>query len=149
MIDKRPLIYYCVALIFGCYSAMFILNNSFLGAVFTASFLMCIVLTQKSKLVFIVIAFFVLGFINYTLYYEATPIKYCSFRLEKLQGNSSVGSYKGRKILVKGDLKAFKEGEVLYAEGDFKKKPQFDRGIIGEFHISSIKKSESDCHFAK
>jgi competence protein ComEC len=144
MIDKRPLIFYCIALIFGCYSAAFVLNNTFLGAVFAASFLACIFFTMRSKLVIVAATFFVLGFVNYILYFEMVPAEYCSFRLQKLQGSSSLGNYRGRKILLKGDLEAFKEGEILFATGEFKEEPRYERGIIGEFYISSVKKSQSD-----
>jgi competence protein ComEC len=144
MIDRRPLIYYFIALLFGCFSALFVLNNIFLGAVFAASFLACIFFSEHSKLIYIVLAFFILGFINYILYFDIVPSDNCIIRLQKHQSFNSVGSYKGRKVLLKGNLKDFEEGEKLYIIGKFEKAPRYDKGVIGEFDIIKVNSSHSD-----
>lgn len=144
MIDKKPLIYYCIALVFGCYSALLILNDNILGAVLAASFLACVHFTNNSKLTYIVFAFFLLGFINYSLYFNITPGTSCSVRLQKIGNSYSTGSYKGRKLLLKGNLGKYKRGQILYISGSFEKKPLYDKGVIGEFYIERIVKTQSD-----
>ncbi|WP_163194250.1 ComEC/Rec2 family competence protein [Clostridium thermarum] len=144
MIDKRPLLYYFIALLFGCFSALFLSNNILLGAVFAASIFVYIYFAEHSKLVFIAAAFFILGSINYYLYYRLIPSENCSVRLVKHQSFNYLVKYKGRKILLNGKLEGYKEGEILYINGEFTKAPQYDKGIIGEFHVSGIVGTRSD-----
>ena len=144
MIDKRPLIYYCIAFLFGCYSALFILNNNFFGAALAASFLACIFITQKSKLSYVAAVFLILGYVNYYLYYSLVPPQNFPIRIDKVQSYYSTGSYLGRKFVVKGNVQGVAEGEKLYINGSYVFNPQYDKGIIGDIEIKSISGRKKD-----
>lgn len=144
MIDKRPLVYYCIALLFGCYSALLILNNNFLGAALAASFLACIFITQRSRLSFIAAFFLVIGFVNYYFYYKITPPDSCTVRMEEIRGFNYTGSYLGRKVILKGDMKGIKEGERIQLNGKYSSAPEYDRGVIGEISVKHVLHTERD-----
>lgn len=144
MIDKKPLVYYCFALLIGSYSALFLLNNNFLGAVLAASFLLMMIITNKSPLVYILPIFLLIGFIRYYSYYKIEPPPVCKLRFQGNEGIYSIGNYKGRKVILKGDLTKCKVGQVIEIYGKFKAVSEFDRGITGEMNISAINNIESD-----
>lgn len=144
MIDKKPLIYYCFALLIGSYSALLILNYNFLGAVLAASFLIIMIITNESPLVYILPIFLLIGFARYYTYYKYEPPSVCKLRFQGTEGIYSIGSYKGRKVVLKGNLTDCKLGQCIQVTGTFKRISQYDRGIIGEIDISKINKIESD-----
>lgn len=144
MIDKKPLIYYCFAFLIGTYSALLLLNNSILGAVIVASFLLVIIRTSKSPLVYFLPIFLLMGFIRYYSYYKIEPPSICTLRYQGTEGIYSIGIYKGRKVILKGDLKNCKTGQYIEVTGKFISLAQFDRGIIGEMDIKAIIHRESD-----
>ena len=149
MINNKPLVYYCFALLIGSYSALLLLNNkNILGAVLAASFLLITMLSNKSPLVYILPIFLLIGFFRYYSYYRIQVPEVCNLRFQGTEGIYSIANYKGRKVILKGDLKQCKIGQYIQVTGEYKSMAQFDRGIIGEINISSVNKKESD-YFTK
>ncbi|MDP4089521.1 MAG: ComEC/Rec2 family competence protein [Bacillota bacterium] len=123
---------------------MFILNNNLFGAALAASFLAVLFITMRSKLTLIAAAFLLLGFINYYLYYSIVPPQNCTVRVAEIKTSYSIGSYSGRKVILRGDMKGLKEGERIFLKGNYTSGPQFDRGIIGEIDVKSFIHTEKD-----
>ena len=144
MIDKKPLIYFCFAQLIGSYSALFLLNRNILGAVLAASFLLIMLTSNKSSVVYILPIFLLIGFIRFYNYYKIEPPTVCKVRFLGTEGLYSIGSYKGRRVILKGDLAQCKLGQQLHVASTFKGIAQYDRGIIGEINIISIRNIESD-----
>jgi competence protein ComEC len=143
---RRPLVYYGVSMFAGCLSTLLFMNSLFIGAAFAASFLALIILTVKRKYAVLIIGFFLLGSINYYFYFEKelSSEDYIKLRITEIKSSVGEGVVEGRKLKLSGNLKALEAGTAVYAKGDFNRKPDYQRGFIGEYGIKSYKKAEND-----
>jgi competence protein ComEC len=145
MKTTRPLVYYAAAVYFGCIAFIISKDSKQLGAALTASFLIIILVTLQKRYSFLVILFFIIGFINISLYYSTNSIKKEEVvKITKISSYYCQGSINGKKVYLKGDLKAAAEGDIINAGGSFKPLKDYYKGIAGEFYIEktySIKHS--------
>jgi len=120
--------------------------NFILGAVVAASFLVLIVITVDKNYYLQVIGFFFIGTISIVLYFnfDIYSSNLYNVRIVDKSQYYTVGSYKNRKILLMGDFKNVKQGQILTMKGEFIKEYNFSKGIIGTFTMAEYKLEKED-----
>lgn len=144
MIDRKPMVYYCIATLIGCYSSYQLLIGTNMWIVLPVAFFIIMMLTQNNKYVFIAFIFLVSGFLNYYSYFHKSISYKEDIRIEAIGDYNCEGRIRNRKVIVYGDLKNIKAGETIFAEGSYKFKPQFEKGIVGEFDIKKYSNVKDD-----
>lgn len=139
----KPLCYYTVSLFIGCFVSMsFSLNsiNRLIGAVITASFLLIILLTVDKPYLIIMVGFFILGMVNFYLYFNINLPENNSIyvRIIEDKGFYKIGKYNNRKIILKNLDLNIEEGCKIKVNGQFKSTSQFSKGIIGEYEVNQV-----------
>jgi competence protein ComEC len=138
----KPVVYYCVSMIFGCITALLFLNSYYIGAaLFAASFLLCIFFTVlNNKFLVIILLFKILGFTVYMYYFTYTGFidDNISIRIKEQRNYQYIGEYKGKLLVIKGNTKELQMGQLIYAKGNFTKDSRFDTGTVGTYYIKSM-----------
>ena len=124
---KRPLVFFAVALCFGCFSSVICLLNFILGAVVAASFLAIIIITIDKNYFIQVGGFFLLGMVSIILYFNFNIVSSNLYNVRIIDKSQyyTLASYKNRKIVIVGDLKNVKLGQQLELQGQFVKEYNF------------------------
>lgn len=143
---SRPVLYYTVALFTGCFSAFGFLNGFFMGAVITASFLFTIFFTIERRFFIIVITFFIIGMMSFFLYFNTTfgKVNCIKVRINNKNYYGTYASFKGKNVLLIGNLKDVNLGQQFVVKGNFTRGVDYGKGIVGYFHVSSYEKCKSD-----
>lgn len=143
---SKPIIFFCISTATGCLCALLFNYNIILDAAVAASFFMCVLLTKEKGYIFIFVCFFIIGFINFNLYFNINLKSTSAYKLRILTKNNyySTGEYRGRKVNLEGKMKGIKEGEIIIVNGQFKNEPEFEKGTIGSFKISEILSATED-----
>ncbi|MGE5629107.1 MAG: ComEC/Rec2 family competence protein [Solirubrobacterales bacterium] len=134
---NRPLVFYGAALFMGALGSLILFNNVIIGAVFSASFLSVFYFTKDKKDFIIIMMFFILGVLSYTMYFNIIIGENAAIRITDKKNYYFFGDYKGRKVIIKGNLKGIEEGDKIIAEGTFKTERNYKKGIIGTYTIKS------------
>lgn len=141
---KKPLVYYTISLFIGCVSSLLLFKNVIIGAVIAASFFGILFFTIDKKFLYINICFFFIGIWSFMLYFNIKVPKNIDIRIVQKSGYYYLGNYKGRKLLVEGNINKLKEGENVSAYGEFQKDRDFEKGIIGVYKIKNYKCLKKD-----
>jgi competence protein ComEC len=143
---KKPMVYYSVSVFLGCISTRVLFINTFLGAVFAASFLSIMYFTNVKKIFFIIAAFFMTGVISFHMYYNFVPDTggYIGIRIIDKNNYNVLATHKGRKLHLTGDFKNINNGQHLIVRGRFEKTPDYNRGVIGTLAITEVTGSKDD-----
>ena len=149
---NKPLIYYSLSIFIGCISSQAFTNNILLGAVLTASFLFIMFFTLNKKFFIICTLFFLMGMISFRLYFNIDIVvsnnnTYDCIRVIDKKDFYYVGSYKGRKLLLKGNTLNIKEGSRINVSGEYKNDRDYYRGIVGTIKITKFKEVNKDLIF--
>lgn len=143
-IMDRPLIWYGAAIFMGSLSSLVLFNNKIIGAAFAASFLSAIYFTKEKKEFIIVLLFFILGIISFANYFNIKVTDTATIRITDQKYYYYMGNYKGRKIIIKGNVKGLYKGCKIDAKGIYKSDADYKRGIIGTYNIESYKLKNQD-----
>jgi len=143
---KRPLVFFAVALCFGCFSSVICLLNFILGAVVAASFLAIIIITIDKNYFIQVGGFFLLGMVSIILYFNFNIVSSNLYNVRIIDKSQyyTLASYKNRKVVIIGDLKNVRLGQQLSLQGKFVKENNFSKGIIGSFTMTKYKLEKDD-----
>jgi competence protein ComEC len=145
---RKPLVYYCLGIIIGCFCGLMVLEKYFFGAVLlAASFFICIFLTIDYKKFSIVIFIFTaISFVNYLFYFNAlyNMGDVIKMRVREKSEYNNIGEFKGKKLLLKGNLSQLEEGDLVTVQGNFQKSPIYDKGIVGVYNIKTVEKKTID-----
>lgn len=145
MIPNKPIVFYAVSFYISCISYVVFDSNSLLGAVTAASFLIIILLTVDKRFSVIIGGFFIAGVVAIHAYYSfAAMDKLETIRISKIKDYYSVGSAKGRNIIIKGNLEGLEEGDKVLAKGKFEKQADYNRGTIGSFYVEDFRLYKPD-----
>lgn len=136
---KRPLIYYCIAILLGCLSSSIFLNNVFLGAALAASFLTIIFFCEERKNFIIIIIFFIIGFISFYNYFNINIGNSAEITVIDKSYGRTTGEFRGRKIILTGNTKELYIGNKVIINGKFNRKTNYSYGEIGEYNINDYK----------
>lgn len=142
---NRPIVFYAFAIFIGCLSTVLVINNIFLGAAITASFLAVIFFTLPKRYSFITVLYFLVGILSFLLYFKINVVKDTALiRVIEKNQNYCVAGYNSRKIYLNGDLSRIDEGMKVYIKGTFTKKPIYEKGIVGSFNVVEYKPAKAD-----
>ncbi len=143
---SRPVVYYAVSLFIGCFSCLWFLNNMFIGAVITASFLFTIFLTVERRFSVLISIFFIIGMTSFFLYFniKSEKLNCIKVRINDKNLYNAVASFNGRNIILEGNFKDMNPGELVVLKGIFEKKADYEKGVVGTFKVDSCKKCGKD-----
>ncbi|MCY6371838.1 ComEC/Rec2 family competence protein [Clostridium ganghwense] len=141
---KRPLLYYSVSVFIGCFSIFVLDGNIFCGAILFVSFLGITFFTLDRKEFIIVCTFFIMGCLNFYMYFNINLINEVEFRVVERKNYYCMASYKGRKVYLLGNTNGLKNGERIKAYGSFKKDINYVKGSIGCYKINFYKNKKED-----
>ncbi|OPJ63792.1 ComEC/Rec2 family competence protein [Clostridium oryzae] len=145
MIEDKPIVYYSIFMIFGCFESFLILNRSIAAAMILAVFFLFVMFcSQKCKFVLIGIVFFLAGCFNYYIYFNMNISKGTVLRVVNVQQYYITAIYDGRKITAETYDNTIKAGDKIFVQGEFKKEPEYEKGIIGRYKISKIVSRKQD-----
>lgn len=144
---KKPLVYYTISLFIGCLSTLMLFKSSILGAVIAASFFAICFFTLDKKFFFINISFFFVGVFSFMIYFYIKIPQNVSIRVAEKKNYYYIANYKGRNLILKGNIAKIKEGEKINAHGKFKKEVDFERGIVGVYTLNSYEYCKKDFIF--
>jgi len=133
----RPLIFHAISVFMGSLASLIFFNNLVLGAVFSASFLGVFYFTKSKKDFMFVLVFFMLGILSFNLYFNIKLNDNAKIRVVDKKYYNFIGDYKGRKIILTGNVKGLVEGEKIIAKGSFKADKDYQKGIVGSYSINS------------
>ncbi len=141
---KKPLVYYAISLFTGCLCTLMLLQNFIGGAVIAASFFAILFFTIDKNFFYINTCFFFIGALTFTLYFNVKVPKTINVRIMEKSNFYCLSEYKGRKLILKGNVKKLKEGEKIIVHGKFEKEKDLKRGIIGVYKVEKYKSCKKD-----
>ncbi|NMM61963.1 ComEC/Rec2 family competence protein [Clostridium sp. P21] len=144
---KKPLVYYAISLFIGCLSALMLFKSVIAGAVITASLFVILFLNIDRKFFYINIAFFFTGVLSFMMYFYIQVPENVNVRIIERKGYYYLANYKGRKLILKGNIAKFQEGEKISAHGKLQKEMDLERGIVGVYKIKNYKCCKKDWIF--
>lgn len=142
----KPIIFFCISTATGCLCALLLKYSIILDAAVAASFLLCIFMIGEKKYILLIIFFFIIGFINFEIYFNINLSSDTAYKIRIISKNSyySVGEYNGRKLNLEGRLNGVRQGDIISVTGKFKSEQDFSYGIVGSFKISEIINKRGD-----
>ncbi|WP_051986354.1 ComEC/Rec2 family competence protein [Clostridium amazonitimonense] len=145
---RKPLIYFFISFILGSVAFMIYDFKPFGAFIFIFMFIFLLNKDLNYKEVVLNFIIFLLSFYNMYSYFNLNlPQNHCkvSIRVVEKKNYYTIGSIKGKRVYLK-NIKAENIGELIYARGTLKKVPQYERGIIGEFTLSSEEERKEDAY---
>ncbi|CDI50225.1 ComEC/Rec2 family competence protein [Clostridium tetani] len=134
---ERPLVFYSISLFLGCFFSIIFNENIYITLIIMLAIHIIIYLTLKEiKFTIIMFLFSILGIISFNLYFSFQPKTGALIRINNKYDYRVEGTIKGRKLILKNNIKKLEEGQLIKLEsGDFKRNVVYEKGIIGEYNI--------------
>ncbi|RXI50095.1 ComEC/Rec2 family competence protein [Clostridium tetani] len=134
---ERPLVFYSISLFLGCFFSIIFNENIYITVIIMLAIHIIIYLTLKEiKFTIIMFLFSILGVISFNLYFSFQPKAGALIRINNKYDYKVEGTIKGRKLILKNNIKKLEEGQLIKVEsGDFKRNVVYEKGIIGEYNI--------------
>ncbi|BDR73247.1 competence protein ComEC [Clostridium tetani] len=134
---ERPLVFYSISLFLGCFFSIIFNENIYITVIIMLAIHIIIYLTLKEiKFTIIMFLFSILGVISFNLYFSFQPKAGALIRINNKYDYKVGGTIKGRKLILKNNIKKLEEGQLIKVEsGDFKRNVVYEKGIIGEYNI--------------
>ncbi len=144
---KKPLVYYAISLFIGCLSAMLLFKSTIWGAVISASLFAILFFNIDRKFFYINICFFFIGIFSFMLYFHIKVPQNVNIRITEKKGYYYLANYKGRKLILKGNIAKLQEGEKVRVNGEFQKEMNLEKGIVGVYKVKKHKNLKKDAIF--
>lgn len=143
---ERPLVFYSISLFLACFFSVIFSGNICTTVIIIFIFHIIIYLTlREMKFTIIMFMFSILGIISFNLYFSFQPQTGSVIRINNKYGYRVEGSVKGRKVILKNNVKKLEEGQLIKIEnGDFKSNIIYEKGIIGEYNIKQYTLQNKD-----
>lgn len=134
---ERPLVFYAISLFLGCFFAAVFNKDIYIIIIIIIIIHIIIYLTLKEiKFAIIMFLFSVLGVVSFNLYFNFQPKDGDLLRINNKYDYRLEGTIKGRKFILKNNIKDLEEGQLIKIDkGDFKRNIIYEKGIIGEYNI--------------
>ena len=145
----RPLVYFAITIFMGCLTCLMLINNLVLGSVLAISFLIIMYLTIDKKFFYLVICFFIIGVINYYSYFNVNLPNEPKLKVRISQKSTYYCTATSgiKKIVLEGNIFKLVQGRNVWIQGDFKKLPEYDRGIVGTYTVKDYEICNEDLLF--
>ncbi|RYU98419.1 ComEC/Rec2 family competence protein [Clostridium tetani] len=134
---ERPLVFYSISLFLGCFFSIIFNESTYITLIIMLVIHIVIYLTLREiNFTIIMFLFSILGIISFNLYFSFQPKTGALIRINNKYDYRVEGTTKGRKLILKGNIKKLEEGQLIKVEsGDFKRNVVYEKGIIGEYNI--------------
>ncbi|AVP55028.1 competence protein ComEC [Clostridium tetani] len=134
---ERPLVFYSISLFLGCFFSIIFNESTYITLIIMLVIHIVIYLTLREiNFTIIMFLFSILGIISFNLYFSFQPKTGAMIRINNKYDYRVEGTTKGRKLILKGNIKKLEEGQLIKVEsGDFKRNVVYEKGIIGEYNI--------------
>lgn len=141
---ERPLIYYALSVYIGCLSLIILEHNFYLGILFSAIFLAIIFFCNSLRDFIIVVSFFIIGCMSFGIYFNVQVGNNATIRIVEKKRGSYIGDYKGRKVILHGNLANVDYGVKIKTKGTFYYDKDYSNGIIGSYNVIEFVKLHGD-----
>lgn len=136
---KLPILYIAITFLISSLYYRYFDKDLWLAFILVSLLFLWVFLKEGAEFLLFIILIFVLGIAINHNYYNLNLSNYEKIKIEKNYFYSGSGKINGRKVYLTGNLKGLREGEVIYANGNFNKDIKKDRGTIGEYEIKKYK----------
>lgn len=136
---KLPILYIAITLLISSLYYRYFDKDLWLAIILVSLlFLWTFLKEGKEFLIFILFIFIIGILINYN-FYNLNINNYEKIKIERNYSYGGIGKVNGRKIILKGNLKECREGDLILARGSFNRKIDKEKGTIGEYKIKEFK----------
>lgn len=136
---KLPILYIAITFLISSLYYRYFDKDLWLAIILVSLLFLCVFLKEGIEFLLFIITIFIIGIAINHNYYNLNLSNYEKIKIEKNYSYSGSGKIHGRKVYLKGNLKELREGQVIYANGNFEKEIKKDRGTIGEYKIKEYK----------
>lgn len=145
---SSPIIYITFAIISSSVCYGIYTKNTWLALFCAGLFFIFVTILSNYKFTLVILLFFIMNIlINLNYYNSNIPEKFeGKVRIEQSSVYSTIGSFKGRRILLDGKNLNFNQGDIVNISGIFKSQTDSEKGIIGVIKVNSIKNVETDLY---
>ncbi|WP_085829250.1 ComEC/Rec2 family competence protein [Clostridium massiliodielmoense] len=141
----RPLIYYVLSIYLSSFTLIMYEENTLLSIIIVLIFFSILFFTMDIKYFIVIVCFFLLGCFSFYTYFNTGLMSgEDKVRVIQFKKGNVIGNYKGRRILLLGEINDIKEGNRIIVTGKFNDKKDYYKGIVGEFNVYNHKKLSSD-----
>lgn len=136
---KLPILYIAITFLISSLYYRYFDKDLWLAIILVSLLFLWIFFKEVIEFLLFIITIFIIGIAINHNYYNLNLSNYEKIKIEKNYSYSGSGKIHGRKVYLKGNLKELREGQVIYANGNFEKEIKKDRGTIGEYKIKEYK----------
>lgn len=136
---KLPILYIAIALLMSSLYYRYFDRDLGLAIVLVSLLFLWVFLKEGKEFLIFILLVFVIGILINNNFYNLDINEYEKIRIERNYSYGGIGKIDGRKIILKGNLKGCREGDLILARGSFKRDIDKEKGIIGEFKIKEFK----------
>ncbi|MGG7077986.1 ComEC/Rec2 family competence protein [Clostridium sardiniense] len=136
---KLPILYIAITLLISSLYYRYFDRDLGLAITLVSLLFLWVFLKEGKEFLVFILFVFIIGVLINNNFYNLNINEYETIRVERNYSYGGIGKVDGRKIILKGDLKGCKEGDLILARGSFKRDIDKEKGIIGEFKIKEFK----------
>ena len=136
---KLPILYIAITFLISSLYYRYFDKDLWLAIILVSLLFLWIFFKEGIEFLLFIIIIFIIGIAINHNYYNLNLSNYEKIKIEKNYSYSGSGKIHGRKVYLKGNLKELREGQIIYANGNFEKEIKKDRGTIGEYKIKEYK----------
>lgn len=145
---NSPIIYITLAIISSSICYGIYTKNTWLALFCAGLFFVFVTILSNYKFALVIFLFFIMNILINLNYYNINIPKNFEgkVRIEQNSVYSTIGSFRGRKVLLDGKNLNFNQGDIVNISGSFKSQTDSEKGIIGVISVNSIKNVETDMY---
>lgn len=136
---KLPILYIAIALLMSSLYYRYFDRDLWLAIILVSLLFLWIFLKEGKEFLVFISFVFIIGVLINNNFYNLNINEYEEIRVERNYSYGGIGKVDGRKIILKGNLKGCREGDLILARGSFKRDIDKEKGIIGEYKIKELK----------
>lgn len=136
---KLPILYIAIALLISSLYYRYFDRDLWLAITLVSLLFLWIFLKEGKEFLIFILCIFIIGVLINNNFYNLNVNGYEKLRVERKYSYGGIGKINGRKIILKGNLKDCREGDLILATGSFKRDIDKEKGIIGEYNIKEFK----------
>lgn len=136
---KLPILYIAITLLISSLYYRYFDRDLGLAITLVSLLFLWVFLKEGKEFLVFILFVFIIGVLINNNFYNFNINEYEKIRVERNYSYGGIGKIDGRKIILKGNLKGCREGDLILARGSFKRDIDKEKGVIGEFKIKEFK----------
>lgn len=143
---NKPIMHILIGTIVGILTYLFWNENQWGTVIFAVLFIIFLYNFYELNYFKIIMLFFIMGYISIFAYFNLVGNRYGVYnvRITDVYQKYSIGSIYGRKVYVNSDNYNFEKNEVIKFKGKFKRKPEMNKGIVGDLFVDEVIERKKD-----